>query len=156
MIRSHVARGFAVLLGVIVSTDTLAGMFVYPEKGQSKDQQEMDQFTCYKWAKEQTGIDPNQTSTAAAPAPPQQGQVASGAMRGAAVGAVGGAIAGDAGKGAAAGAAVGGGAGAVRKRRGEMQYEQSVQAASSDQQQKQQVFNRAYGTCLEGKGYKVG
>lgn len=156
MIRSHIARGFAVLLGVIVSSDALAGLFVYPEKGQSKDQQEMDQFSCYKWAKEQTGIDPNQTSTAAAPAPPQQGQVAGGAMRGAALGAAGGAIAGDAGKGAAVGAAVGGGAGAMRKRRGEMQYEQSVQAASADQQQKQQGFNRAYGACLEGKGYKVG
>lgn len=156
MIRTHIARGFAVLLGVMISADTFAGMFVYPEKGQSKEQQELDQFTCYKWAKEQSGIDPNQTSTAAAPPPPQQGQVAGGAMRGAAVGAVGGAIAGDAGKGAAVGAAVGGGAGAVRKRRGEMQYEQSVQAASADQQQKQQQYNRAYGVCLEGKGYKVG
>src|SRR5690242_16907361 len=95
MIRTHIVRGFAVLLGVMISADTFAGMFVYPEKGQSKEQQELDQFTCYKWAKEQSGIDPNQTSTAAAPPPPQQGQVAGGAMRGAAVGAVGGAIAGD-------------------------------------------------------------
>lgn len=149
--------GTALLSGLIgISVDVHAQMFIFPEKGQSKDQQELDQFTCYKWAKEQTGIDPNQTSTAAAPAPPGQGQVVGGAARGAALGAIGGAIGGNAGKGAAIGAAVGGGAGAMRRRRAEMQYEQQVQEASAERQQQQQQFNRAYGVCLEGKGYKVG
>jgi hypothetical protein len=139
-----------------ISTDAHSQMFIFPEKGQSKDQQEFDQFTCSKWAKEQTGIDPNQTSAAPAPTAPQGGQALRGAAGGAALGAIGGAIAGDAGKGAAIGAAVGGGAGMMRRRRSEMQYEQQVQQASAQQQQSQQKFNRAYSVCLEGKGYKVG
>lgn len=149
--------GTVLLSGLIgISVDAHAQMFIFPEKGQSKDQQELDQFTCYKWAKEQTGIDPNQTSMAAGPPPPGQGQAVRGAARGAAIGAIGGAIGGNAAKGAAIGAGVGGGAGAIRRRRAEMEYEQQVQEASAERQQQQQQFNRAYGVCLEGKGYKVG
>ncbi len=148
--------GTAMLSGLIgVSADVHAQVFIYPEKGQTKDQQEFDQFTCHKWAKEQTGFDPNQ-QTAAAPPPPQRGQAVGGAARGAAVGAIGGAIGGNAGKGAAIGAGVGGGVGMMRRRRAEMQYEQQVQETSAERQQQQQGFNRAYGVCLEGKGYKVG
>ena len=152
-----VAIGLVSLMALfVVSNGAQAEMFIFPEKGQSKEQQELDQFTCYKWAKEQTGIDPNQVSVAAAPPPPESGQVAKGAARGAAVGAIGGAIGGDAGKGAAVGAAVGGGAGVARRRRSEMQYQESVKQSSAAQQQKQQEWNRAYGVCLSGKGYKVG
>lgn len=147
----------AMMVGLIgISTETRAQMFIFPEKGQTKDQQEFDQFTCYKWAKEQTGFDPNQQAVAAAPAAPEQGQALRGAGRGAALGAIGGAIGGDAGKGAAIGAAVGGGMGMMRHRRAEMEYEQQVQAQSARHQAAQQEFNRAYGVCLEGKGYKVG
>jgi len=153
----QIAIGFASLLTVfLASINGHADMFIFPEKGQTKDQQEQDQFACYKWAKEQTGIDPNQVSVAAAPPPPEGGQVARGAARGAAVGAIGGAIGGDAGKGAAIGAAVGGGAGVARRRRSEMQYEESVKQSTAAQQQKQQEWNRAYSVCLSGKGYKVG
>jgi len=78
-----VAIGLVSLLALfVVSNGAQAEMFIFPEKGQSKDQQELDQFTCYKWAKEQTGIDPNQVSVAAAPPPPESGQVAKGAARG--------------------------------------------------------------------------
>ena len=138
------------LAGISAVTD--AEMFVFPEKGQTKDQQEFDQFTCYKWAKEQTGIDPNQQAGAPAPQAPQQGQ----AMRGAAGGAAVGAIGGNAGKGAAIGAAVGGGMGMMRHRRSEMEYQQEVQQQAANRQAGQQEFNRAYSVCLEGKGYKVG
>lgn len=149
--------GTALLSGLIgMTTDAQAQLFIFPEKGQTKDQQEFDQFTCYKWAKEQTGIDPNQQTAAATPPPPQGGQVVHGAARGAALGAIGGAIAGDPGKGAAIGAGVGGGAGAMRRRRSEMDYQHEVQAQSASHQADQQKFNRAYGVCLEGKGYKVG
>src|SRR6185295_5902079 len=83
---------------------------VFPKNGQSKEQQEQDQFACYKWAKEQTGFDPMKPVEHASTAPPQGGAV-KGAAKGAAIGAVGGAIAGDAGKGAAIGAGVGGAGG---------------------------------------------
>lgn len=143
------------ILTVAAGTQAAAEMFLYPEKGQSREQQEFDQFTCQKWAKEQTGIDP-QLAAAPPPPPPESGQAVRGAARGAALGAIGGAIGGNAGKGAAIGAAVGGGAGVMRRRRAEMSYEESVARSSQEQQARQQEFNRAYGVCLTGKGYKVG
>ena len=85
-------------------------LFVYPSKGQSKDKQKADEYECYKWATEQSGIDPmNITKTQAAPK--QEGPTGAGvvgAAKGAAVGAALGSINGNAGEGAAAGAIVGG------------------------------------------------
>src|SRR5882672_8671112 len=86
------------------------GVIIYPDRGQSPQQQQQDQGQCHAWAVQQSGFDPTRPQTAMAPAPPStapQGQVLRGAGRGAAVGAVGGAIGGDAGKGAAIGAATG-------------------------------------------------
>ncbi len=133
-------------------------MFIFPTKGQSADQQELDEFTCYKWAKNQTGVDPNKPAQApASSASSKRGDsILGGAMGGAALGAIGGAIAGNAGKGAAIGAAVGGGAGALGKRRNRINSDKQRQQAAAQQQQSGQTFNRAYGVCLEGKGYKVG
>ena len=68
MTRRNLVVSMAVLVTLVgISTDLQAQMFVFPEKGQSKEQQEQDQFTCYKWAKEQTGFDPNQQVAAAPP-----------------------------------------------------------------------------------------
>ena len=118
--------------------------FVYPQKGQSKEQQESDEFACYKWAKEKSGVDPS-----APAAPDQAGEHArgtvGGAAKGAAVGAGVGAIGGDAGKGAAAGAAVGGVAG----RRGSKMNKQAAQAETANS------YQRAYAACMEGRGYTV-
>jgi hypothetical protein len=36
----------------------LMKLHVYPAKGQSKQQQKEDELECYKWAVEQSGIDP--------------------------------------------------------------------------------------------------
>lgn len=104
--------GVSVALTFVIGlASSPAQMFIYPLQGQSPDKQEFDQFTCYKWAKEQTGFDPNQ-QVAATPAPKhRRGGMLGGAMGGAALGAIGGAIAGNAGKGAAIGAGVGAGAG---------------------------------------------
>jgi predicted lipid-binding transport protein (Tim44 family) len=141
---------------VLTLSPAHAQMFVFPQQGQSPDQQELDEFTCHKWAKQQTGFDPNQ-QTAATSAPKQKrGGALGGAMGGAALGAIGGAIAGNAGKGAAIGAAVGGGAGAIGQRRSNARAQGQQQQASAQHQQSNQTFNRAYSVCLEGKGYKVG
>jgi hypothetical protein len=97
-------------------------LFVYPQRGQSTEQQKRDQFECHQWAVQQSGVDPTAPKTAQAPppAPPPQGarggpSAGRGAARGAAVGAVGGAIAGEAGTGAAVGAATGALFGGMRK-----------------------------------------
>ena len=43
-------------------------LYVFPSKGQSKQQQKEDEFECYKWAVEQSGIDPlNPPKVEAAP-----------------------------------------------------------------------------------------
>jgi len=169
-----------ILLGLFVLGLALPGalmaqqqMFIYPDKGQSPEQQSRDRFECHTWAVQQTGFDPTapQTAQAAPPpppsaAPPPQGGVVKGAARGAAVGVVGGAIAGDAGKGAAIGAATGGMVGGMRQR------DQAKQQQAQAQQQQQQAqaaagqqsaartassenYNRAVGACLSGRGYTV-
>ncbi len=141
----------------VFTTFSHAQSFVYPMNNQSPQQQEQDEFACYKWAKGQTGMDPTQPSqAAAAPPPKRRGGMLSGAMGGAGLGALGGAIAGNAGKGAAIGAAVGGVAGAARRRSSEEEYRQHQQQAAAQQNQSKQTFNRAYTVCLEGRGYKVG
>jgi predicted lipid-binding transport protein (Tim44 family) len=129
--------------------------YVYPSKGQSKDQTEKDKYACYQWAKGQTGFDPMQQPTASAPPPQQKGGVVKGAAGGAALGAIGGAIAGDAGKGAAIGAATGGVIGGVRRNRSNKEQEQYAQQQAAEYNQKRSEYNRAWGACLEGKGYTV-
>ena len=141
---------------IVVSTGlaVAAEQFVFPKSGQTKEQQEQDEFTCYKWAKEQTGFDPNKpVEQASAPAP--KGGAASGAAKGAAVGAIGGAIGGDAGKGAAVGAGVGAAAGAHKRRKGEKQQEAAQQQAAKQQEASVEGYQRAFGACMEGKGYTV-
>lgn len=130
---------------------------IYPAKGQNQQQQEKDKYECYGWAKNQTGFDPMQAGSAPkAPPPPQPGgQRVKGAARGAAVGAVAGGVAGDAGKGAAAGAAGGAMVGGMKKRDQQKAAAQSQQQQASAVAAKQGDYNRAFGACMEGRGYKV-
>jgi hypothetical protein len=129
---------------------------VYPARGQSAQQQSQDEAQCDTWAKQTTGIDP---AVVASSPPPQQtgpavggGQRLGGAARGAAGGAAIGAIAGDAGKGAAAGAVVGTMAGGRRARQQQAAQNQQAQA---QQQGAIQTYARAYGACMEGRGYTI-
>jgi hypothetical protein len=147
---------------VVPMNEVRADVFIYPEKGQSQEQMEKDKFECYNWAKGQTGFDPMEVPTATAPPPEQQAQqggVGRGAVRGAAVGVTAGAIAGDAGKGAAIGAASGALVGGMRRRdqqRSQQQAEQQwAQEQSAQYQQRRSSYDRAYGACLEGRGYSV-
>jgi YmgG-like glycine-zipper protein len=142
-----VAAALATTILAIGGTAALAQTsktFVYPQKGQSQDQQAKDDAECRSWAKGQSGVNPE------APPPPAQAGThargtARGAAKGAAVGAAVGAIGGDAGKGAAAGAVVGGAAGRHRSKT----EQQAQQAAASDS------FQRAFGACMEARGYSV-
>ena len=142
------------------------GMFPFPAKNQTKEQQATDEKACYDWAQQQTGINPtaaaNPNTEAAAAAAKQQAESATtgaavkGAAAGAAGGAIVGAIAGDAGEGAAIGAV----AGAVRGRRAKKQVEaqaaqQGANAAKAQGNAQLDTFKKAMGSCLEGKGYTV-
>jgi predicted lipid-binding transport protein (Tim44 family) len=128
---------------------------VFPAKGQSNEKMESDKYSCYTWAKGQTGFDPMQAPTATAPPPPTKGGAVKGAAGGALAGAAIGAIAGDAGKGAAIGAASGGIVGGARKQRSNKEQEQYAQQQAAGYDQKRSEYNRAWGACMEGKGYTV-
>ncbi|MDW7690697.1 glycine zipper domain-containing protein [Flammeovirgaceae bacterium SG7u.111] len=134
------------------------GLFIFPTKNQDAATQDADELACYKWAMEQTGVDPIN--------PPQiqaeqvdrsaDGSAIVGSARGAAAGAAIGAIAGDTGKGAAIGAV----AGAMRGRRAKAygdakQQQQNTQAAAATEKELMDNFKKAYSACMEGKGYTV-
>ncbi len=147
-------------------------VYVFPNAGQSAAQQSKDEGECYKFATQNTGMDPfelQKEATAQQQQTAQQIQQAQGAQQGAgAKGGVGGAAAGaligematgNASQGAAYGAAIG----AVRSRR--RAAERSSEAAASAQQSgaaKQQAtaeqvvnFKKAMSVCLEAKKYMV-
>ncbi len=155
----------ALLVAAVMQTTALAqvptpqqlGIFVYPAKNQEPALQQAEEAECYGWAQKQTGIDPT-----APPPPPAQtatgpdGGAIKGAAGGAAVGTAIGAIAGDTGEGAAIGAV----AGALRGRRKSKEKQKAQQQQAQAQSQAahagaKETFNKAYGACLEGKGYTV-
>ena len=144
--------------GASTSISSSLGLYVFPAKDQTKETQEADESTCYKWAIEQTGIDPlnpPEVQAAAVDTSPDGTAVRS-AARGAAAGAAIGAIAGDAGKGAAIGAAAGGMGGMRAKRVGDAQQQQHAQASASQQSAElMNQYKKAYSACMEGKGYTV-
>lgn len=149
--------------------------YIYPNLGQTFQQQESDKGQCYMWAVQQTGFDPANPHVAMAPPPqpwqqqqPQapQGGMLRGAAGGAALGAVGGAIGGDAGKGAAIGAGVGALFGGMRRMRFEQEQQQQMQMQQQQQQsymaqqqgamaQGRANYERAFGACMAGRGYTV-
>lgn len=157
--RGIVIGGTTVLLSV---TPVLGqSPIIYPQKGQSPQQQQKDTQECQGFAVQQSGVNPGQPAAPPPPPPPSgpTGQGVRTAARGAAVGAVAGGIAGDAGQGAAAGAAAGALVGGVRRRQDrraqEEQYNQAVAQQQNAQAQGSANFNRALAACLEARGYSV-
>ncbi len=132
------------------------GLFVYPAKGQPAETQRKDEGECYAWARQQTNVDPTAPPTQAqAPNVPKGGAV-KGAAGGAVVGTAVGAIVGDTGEGAAVGAV----AGAAKGRRAQKKAEKQAKAQAEQQAKAQDAgakdtFKKAWGACLEGRGYSV-
>lgn len=161
--KKTIAAAVIIMLITLGSGPVLAqDLIIYPNKGQNQQQLEKDKFECYSWAKQQTGFDPMEVPKATAPPPQQgaqQGGLVRGAARGATVGVAAGAIAGDAGKGAAIGAASGALIGGMRRRDQQRRQEQAQQQWAQEQTaaytQKRNAYNRAFGACLEGRGYTV-
>jgi hypothetical protein len=133
-------------------------LYAFPAKGQNQQQQKADEFECYKWSMEQSGIDPlNLPKVEAAPAQtgPSGGAV-KGAAKGAAAGVAIGAVAGDAGKGAAIGATTGAIAGRRAGKQAHNQQNQQAQANAANQEKDiKESFTKGFSACLEGKGYTI-
>jgi hypothetical protein len=148
------AAGLAALL--VMSAAMSQQPIVYPARGQGSAVQSRDDNECRGWARQSTGIDP--AALAQQPMAQETGPATGGGerVRGAARGALGGAaigaIAGDTGQGAGIGAVVGTMKGGRDARRN--------QAARNDQayasrQQSVNTYYRAYGACMEGRGYSI-
>jgi len=134
------------------------GLYIFPTKGQDKDQQNKDESECYKWAIQQTGYDPlNPPEIKAKEADrSRDGSGIVGGAKGAAAGAAIGAIAGDAGQGAAIGAVVGGLSGRRSRIRGDqMEQAYNEQAAVAKSEELMNNYKKAFSACMEGKGYTI-
>lgn len=134
------------------------GIYIFPAENQDAETQKKDDSDCYRWAVEQSGVDPlNPTKVEAKQVDKSaDGSAVVGAAKGAAAGVAIGAIGGDAGKGAAIGAVVGGLAGRRAKKAGDAQEQQANnQAAAQQQNAMTESFKKAYTVCMEGKGYSV-
>ncbi len=131
-------------------------LFVFPNEGQSQDQQDKDEFQCMRIARERTGFDPMATPTATRPSPATRGGAVRGTARGALLGTAVGAIAGNTGRGAAAGAAAGGLMGGMRRRDSNRQQQQWGQEQAANYQSNRNNWTRAFTACMESRGYTVG
>ena len=122
------------------------------------------QLTCYNWATEQIGWDPEaataQMERDHSQAMQQFEQATGGAVRGAAAGALTGlaigAIAGDAGTGAAIGAVAGGAGGGLRARRGRMSAQATFESVLAEFNAYFKQWDRHWTACMIGNGFGVG
>ena len=141
------------------------GVIVYPAKNQVSSKQASDEHDCYNWAQGQTGVTPGTPpapSATTATQPASSASAGRGAVKGAAAGVAIGAVAGDAGKGAAIGATTGLLAGGHQARKAQQQQQAEAQKAQQTDaanqaayNQRMATFKKAFGTCLQGRGYTV-
>ena len=115
---------------------TTLGIYVFPEKAQSAEQQSLDEVECYDWAVKQTGSDPFELKKLAeqqkAQADELQAQKKSGRKKH--------------------------GLRGRRQKKKQAKQQQAVdqaQQAGAETQQKQGEFKKAFSACLEAKDYKV-
>jgi hypothetical protein len=147
---------FLSLLMCGLTGSVYADLMIYPASGQDSAQQQKDEGECFVWARNQTGIDP---MAAPATAPTTTQQQSGRAVRGAAGGAIIGGIV-DGSDGAKKGAGVGVVTGRSRQNRSnraaQQNQQQQAQQAQSINAQNKATFDKAYGVCLQGRGYTVG
>jgi hypothetical protein len=138
---------------------------VYPAQGQSEDQMEKDKYQCYSWAKNQTGFDPMKTPTTST-APPAKEKEVWGSGKTAVAGGATGAIVGGAAKGkkglvrggligAAGGALIGGARSSNQRKREQKKREDWERREANKYVRDRGEYNRAFGACMEGRGYSV-
>lgn len=158
MMKNKTQRFLFVLITLLFFTGPALGtdLMIYPDKGQSQEKQDQDQSECYSWAKQKSGFDPMARPTATTAPPAGDGAnpvrgAAGGALTGLAIGA----IAGDAGKGAAIGAVSGGLFGGIRRRNQEAEQQQWANQQAANYEHNRANYNRAFGACMEGRGYTV-
>ncbi len=156
--KTSITLGLSSVVLLSVMNMAMADLMIFPAKGQSDATMEQDKFSCYGWAKGQTGFDPMKVPTTST-APPSQQQKSGGIVRGALGGAALGAIIGDSSRSArnagAAGALIGGVRQSSANNASAQKTEQWKQQEASNYANNRSQYDRAYSACLEGKGYTV-
>ena len=140
---------------LLLSGTAYSDIMVYPANGQDKAQQQEDEGACFVWAKNETGIDPMAAPVQVSTESTQQsGRAVGGAARGAAIGGIVGGS-----DGAKTGAAVSAVGGRMRQnsrnKSAQQQQQQQAQQAQDINAQNKATFDRAYGVCMQGRGYTV-
>lgn len=143
-------------------------LYFYPERGQPVELQDRDRYECYRWAVQQTGVDPGMTPVRQVRTPTVLPPVRDGAdvVAGAATGAVLGAAVSSprrAGENAVIGAVLGTVIGAIAQesRAQAIEQAQARQAeanarAVANARAPLDNFRRAMGACMQARGYRVG
>ena len=67
MITTHAKLLFILAGAGLAATASAQELMVFPNDGQDKEQQQQDEFTCFNWAKGETGFDPMVVPTATGP-----------------------------------------------------------------------------------------
>ncbi len=131
------------------------GLFIFPNAGQSQDQQDQDEFQCMRTAQDRTGFNPMAAPTATTRAPATQGGAVRGAARGALLGTAIGAATGNTGRGALTGAASGGLMGGMRRADSNRQQDQWAREQAANYRRERNNWNRAFTACMESRGYTI-
>ena len=131
------------------------GLFIFPNSGQSQDQQDQDEFQCIRIARDRTGFNPMATPTATTRAPETRGGAVGGAARGALLGTAIGAATGNMGRGALIGASSGGLMGGMRRADSNRQQDQWAQNQAANYRRDRNNWNRAFTACMESRGYTI-
>jgi len=155
-IRRFIVAG---LCGVCLASTSMADeLMIFPNVDQTEEQQEEDKFSCYTWAKGESGFDPMAPPTATEPPPEpekKKGGIGRGLLRGAAVGQIVGGDSDSTAKGAAAGVLVGGMRRQDQKRKEAAERQRWEEEQARIYTENRNRYNRAYAACLEGKDYTV-
>ena len=106
--------------------------YIYPNKGQTIEQQKKDEFECFQWAKQKTGYDPTRSDQPPAPSPPPK-------KEGGQIGLLEGALLGE----------------TMKRSQESKQTQPQAQQQTSTYYQQRDEYNRAFGLCLESRGYTV-
>lgn len=161
--------GVMVLALAPISRAGQMGAYAFPRNGQTFEQQSQDEAYCGQWASNQTGLNPQllqykqqqameaqRQAYANANRPTPVRRVGRAALTGTAIGAMNSNMDAGAGRGAAVGATLmaSRGLGDMAERKKQMALDQSAAFGQSVQSESENYL-RAYGACMEGKGYSI-
>ncbi|PKI17711.1 hypothetical protein [Colwellia sp. 12G3] len=173
--KNTTMKTILLMLSILAISNVSAQQYIFPKNGQTKEQQQQDEYSCHSFAVSETGFDPTAVQApvaATAPQPsaqpaPQRKSGLRGALKGAAAGALIAEVGGnDVSNGAAKGAAVGvvssgrhnakaASQAAEQQKSVEQQAQQQAAQAQQLSDEKLNNYNKARNVCLDAKGYSV-